>query len=89
MKALIHYYGGRIIYVARIKRVASNGNAPLRPGHTARVASRCVALRRVALQRDASIFLEHMQIIVNGYTGCVATRHRALRCVTTRRDIYK
>ena len=39
------------------------------------------ALRCVALWRDASIFLEHMQIIVNGYTGCVATRHRALRCV--------
>ena len=29
VKALIHYYGGRFIFVARINRVTSNGNAPL------------------------------------------------------------
>ena len=28
VKALIHYYGCRFIFVARINRVASNGNAP-------------------------------------------------------------
>ena len=34
VKALIHYYGGRFIFVARINRVASNGNAPYGPIHT-------------------------------------------------------
>ena len=28
VKALIHYYGGRFIFVVRIIRVASSGNAP-------------------------------------------------------------
>ena len=28
VKALIHYYGGRFIFVAQINRVTSNGNAP-------------------------------------------------------------
>ena len=29
VKALINYYGGRFIFVVRIIRVASSGNAPL------------------------------------------------------------
>ena len=28
VKALIHYYGGRFIFVVRIIRVACSGNAP-------------------------------------------------------------
>ena len=28
VKALLHYYGGRFIFVARINHVASNGNEP-------------------------------------------------------------
>ena len=28
VKALIHYYGGRFIFVVRIIRIASSGNVP-------------------------------------------------------------